>query len=145
MTKFFELITVSATHVYHSALELCPMLSIVRQLYYHRCRPITPLPRVVTGPSDSWDQSVSASNKDHEYKFCIWSPCGQFVAAQTVKTVDIRSQLTFELLTTLQPTETVDQLNGPLTYSPDGRSIACGSDTSIVIWDIQTGGVAKEI
>ena len=121
------------------------MLSIVRQLYYHRCRPITPLPRVVTGPSDSWDQSVSASNKDHEYKFCIWSPCGQFVAAQTVKTVDIRSQLTFELLTTLQPTETVDQLNGPLTYSPDGRSIACGSDTSIVIWDIQTGGVAKEI
>ena len=36
-------------------------------------------------------------------------------------------------------------LKGPLAYSPDGRSIACTSDNAIVIWDIQTGGVAKEI
>lgn len=59
--------------------------------------------------------------------------------------MEIRDQLTFELLTTLQPTETVNRPTGPLTYSPDGHSIACASDDSIVIWDIQTGGVAKEI
>ena len=121
------------------------MLSIVRQLYYHRCRPITPWPRVEIGAPDAWDQSVSASNKGHEYRFCTWSPCGRFVAAQTVGTVEIRSQLTFELLTTLQPTEIIGSLTGPLTYSPDGRSIACGSGTSILIWDIQTGGVARKI
>ena len=60
-------------------------------------------------------------------------------------TVEIRNQLTFELLTTLQPTETAPPLTGPLAYSPDGRSLACGSNTAIVIWDIQTGGVAREI
>ena len=34
---------------------------------------------------------------------------------------------------------------GPLAYSPDGRRIACSSLTAIIVWDIQTGGVAKEI
>jgi Tol biopolymer transport system component len=59
--------------------------------------------------------------------------------------VEIRNQLTLELITTLQPAETIRHLVGPLAYSPDGRSIACASDTAIIIWDIQTGGVAKEI
>ena len=36
-------------------------------------------------------------------------------------------------------------LTGPLAYSPDGRYIACASNTATLIWDIQTGGVAKEI
>ena len=99
---------------------------------------------MIGGP-DSWDHVVSISNQDHKYRFCIWSPCGQFVAAQTAGVVEIRDQLTFELLTTLQLTETSHPLTGPLAYSPDGRSLACGSDTFTVIWDIQTGGAAKEI
>ena len=99
----------------------------------------------MVGAPDSWDHTVSISNNDYEYNCCIWSPCGRFVAAQTTKAVEIRDQLTFELLTTLQPTEPVHPLMGPLAYSPDGRSIACDSCTSIVIWDIQTGGVAREI
>ncbi|KAF9784552.1 hypothetical protein BJ322DRAFT_851774 [Thelephora terrestris] len=143
VTKFFEPINVSATHIYHSALELCPISSIVRRLYYERCRTDTCLPRVVVGAPDSWDQAVSFSNKD-QYVSCIWSPCGLFIAAQTPETVEIRDQLTAELLTTLQPPETIC-LKGPLAYSPDGRSLACASDTSILIWDIQTGGVAGEI
>ena len=59
--------------------------------------------------------------------------------------MEIRNQLTLELITTLHPTETIPHLKGPLAYSPDGRSIACVSDTAIIIWDVQTGGVAKEI
>ena len=59
--------------------------------------------------------------------------------------MEIRNQLTLELITILQATETTPCLTGPLAYSPDGRSIACASDTAIIIWDIQTGGVAKEI
>ena len=59
--------------------------------------------------------------------------------------MEIRNQLTLELITTLQSTEAAPRLTGPLAYSPDGRSIACASDTAIIIWDIQTGGVAKEI
>ena len=99
---------------------------------------------MVVGTPDSWDPTISISGKDH-YDGCTWSPCGRFIAALSGNAVNIRNQLTLELLTTLQPTETTPPLTGPLAYSPDGRSLACASNISIVIWDIQTGGVAKEI
>ena len=143
MTKFFDVINVSATHIYHSALELCPLSSIIRKLYYHRR--INCSPKVVVGTPDSWDQAIAVSRKDHHYGHCTWSPCGRFVATQTRGSVEIRNQLTLELITILQCTETVPYLKGPLAYSPDGRSIACASYDAIIIWDIQTGGVAKEI
>ena len=146
MTKFFEPISVSATHIYHSALELCPLSSIVRKLYYDRCHRITRFPRVAIGTQDSWDSTISFSGKDN-YEFCTWSPCGRFVAALTRKIVEIRNQLTFELLTVLQSTRG-DPLHQPMcppAFSPDGRSLACDISNVIVIWDIQTGGVAREI
>ena len=101
---------------------------------------------MVIGTPDSWDPTISFSAKD-SYESCTWSPCGRFVAAQTKKTVEIRNQLTFELLTVLQSTKNtpLHLPTGPLAYSPDGRSLACGFFNAIVIWDIQTGGVAKEI
>jgi len=142
VTKFFEVIKASATHIYHSALKLSPTSSIIRKLYYHRR--ITCLPKVVMGVPDSWDQTITVSGKDDYNGLCTWSPCSRFVAAQTGKTVEIRNQLTLELITTLQSPETISHLTGPLAYSPDGRSIACASDTAIVVWDIQTGGVAKK-
>jgi hypothetical protein len=142
VTKFFEVINASAAHIYHSALELCPTSSIIRKLYYHQRT--TCSPKVVIGTPKSWNRSIAVSSRDQYNGRCIWSPCGQFVAARTKKTVEIRNQLTLELITTLQPTETIRHLVGPLAYAPDGRSIACASDTTIIIWDIQTGGVAKE-
>ena len=144
MSKFFEPINASATHIYHSALELCPISSIVRTLYYDRCHGITRLPRVVIGTPNSWDSTISISGEG-TYKFCAWSPCGRFVAAQTGTTVEIRNQLTFELLMVLKPTKNAPLPTGPLAYSPDGRSLASGFSNTIVIWDVQTGGVAKEI
>ena len=143
LTMFFEVINVSAPHIYHSALELCPTSSIIRKLYYHRR--IVCLPKVVIGAPDSWDPTISISGKDDYNGLCAWSPCGRFVAAHTGKAAEIRDPLTLELITILQPTETNPRLKGPLAYSPDGRSIACASDTAIIIWDIQTGGVAKEV
>ena len=147
MTKFFEPISVSATHIYHSALELCPISSVTRQLYYDWGHHIDYLPRVVVGIPDSWDSTISFSGKDH-YEFCAWSPCGQFVAAQTVQTIEIRNQLTFELLTVLQFANNTHPPTCPPVYSPDGQSLAslvCSFVNVILIWDIQTGGVAKEI
>ena len=119
------------------------MSSTIRTLYYRRRT--TYLPKIVVGTPELWTQTIAISGKDHYDGLCTWSPCGRLVAAQTAKAVEIRNQLTLELITILQPTETIPRLTGPLAYSPDGRSIACASDTAIVIWDIQTGGVAKEI
>ena len=143
-TKFFEPINVSATHIYHSALELCPLSSIVRKLYYDRCHGVTRVPRVVIGTPDSWDTATSVSGK-HDYGYCTWSPCGQFIAAPAGETVEIRNHLTFELVDVFQFSKFDSEPRSPLTYSPDGRSIACGFLDGVVIWDIQTGGVAGEI
>ena len=140
MTKFFEPISVSATHIYHSALELSPLSSIVRRFYHHQRRP--PLPRVIAGTPDSWNKSIHLSGV-FDYSSYIWSPCGQFVAARTQGTVEIRDPLSSELLSTL--TKPGVSLTGELAYSPDGRSLACLSRAALMVWDVQTGGVAKEI
>ena len=143
MTKFFEPISASATHIYHSALELSPLSSNIRRLYYHHRH--TPLPRVVTGTRDSWGFGATVSNRDGSYYQCTWSPCGQFVATQTRAAVEIRDSLTLGLISTLIPSTSGTFLIGGPAYSPDGCSIASFSSTSLIIWDIQTGGVAKEI
>lgn len=154
VTKFFEVIDVSTTHIYHTALALSPLSSIVRKLYYHQ-RP-TPFPRVVFGTPDSWDTSIANSNVVFSHGSSSWSPCGQFTATWTGGAVEIRDALAFELLSTLRPTEPTSRLPvtfagsaaryfAKLAYSPDGRSLACTSGSTIAIWDIQTGGVAKEI
>ena len=145
MTKFFEPINVSAAHIYHSALELSPEFSTVRMLYYDR-RP-TPFPRVAAGIADSWDSSIDIPRPPPRYPpdDFIWSLCSRFVATRVRRAVEIRDSLTVELLSILEPSGPTPQLIGTPAYSPDGCSIACASDTGIIIWDIQTGGVAKEI
>ena len=139
VTKFFEPINVSATHIYHSTLELSPISSIVQRLYYHRRH--TLFPRVVVGTADSWDQGICISNipKDNPY---TWSPCGQFVAVVSGEAVEIQDALSAEITSTLTTPNTLP--NHGLTYSPDGRTLAGLSDT-LTIWDVQTGGAVKGI
>ena len=144
VTGFFEPINVSAAHIYHSALELCPSSSIVRRLYYDQCHGITRFPRVVIGTPDSWDPTMSLSGREG-YENCIWSPCGRFIAAQTQTTIEIRNHITLELLAVLQYPKPIHVYWSHLAYSPDGRSLACVLPNCLVIWDIQTGGVVQSI
>ena len=146
VTNFFEVINVSATHIYHSALELSPLSSVVRGFYYSQ-RP-HPLPSMLAGAPDSWDDVMaSVSTEPPLYKPLLspftWSPCGHFVAVEINGTVEIRSALTLNLLSTLQSAGVA--MRSRLTYSPDGHSLACCSDTAIIIWDTQTGGVVRKI
>lgn len=143
MTTFFELIDISATHIYHSALELSPLSSIIRKFYYYQ-RPHSS-PRVVIGTPDSWNPSTAIATKNSHYLTSTWSPCSQFIAAVAGGVMEIRDPLTLELLSTLQPTKATPRFRRGLAYSPDGYSLAGCADTVIVIWDIQTGGVVKEI
>ena len=139
VTKFFEPINISAVHIYHSALELSPLSSIVRRLYYHQRR--APFPRVAFGTPNSWDPSVSLPRR---CKHFTWSPCGRFFANELSDiAVEIRDPVSSELFSTL--TKPGARLVGEPAYSPDGRSLARLSNTALIIWDIQTGGVAMEI
>ena len=137
VTTFFDPISVSAAHIYHSALELSPLSSIVRRLYYHRW--CNRFPRVVTGIADQWDHSITISGASH-YMSCTWSPCGRFVAATSGRGVDIRDALSSELVFTI--TEPDVHVTCAPAYSPDGRSITYFSET-LTILDIQTGGATK--
>ena len=59
--------------------------------------------------------------------------------------MEIRDPLRFELLSTLVPTEPARESMDQLAYSMDGRLTTSVFGTLLIIWDIQTGGVAKEI
>ena len=100
---------------------------------------------MAAGIAHSWDSSIDIPGLDDTSSCSIWSPCGRFVATHAQEVVEIWDPLTGELLSTLHPDGSTPRLIGTHAYSPDGFSLACASDTAIIIWDIQTGGVAKEI
>lgn len=143
VANFFEVINISATHVYHSALELSPLSSIIRKVYYSQ-KP-HPLPKVVTGAPDSWGPNTAVSTKHVYYLSSTWSPCGQFIAVAASEAVEIWDALTLKLLSTFKLAKTAAKFKPGLSYSPDGHSLAGCSDSAIVIWDTQTGGEVKKI
>ncbi|KAF9649807.1 hypothetical protein BDM02DRAFT_1756512 [Thelephora ganbajun] len=141
VVTFFEPISVSATHIYHSALELSPLSSIVRKQYYHQRH--SSLPRVIVGTRESWEGGIVIPSKNHCFSY-TWAPCGQFIATQSREAMEIRDSLSLELLSTLRPVKPIRHAYmSLLAYSTDGRFIASLCGTSLVIRDIQTGGVAK--
>jgi len=143
VTNFFEVINVSATHLYHSALELSPLSSIVRKLYYHQ-QP-HPSPRVVIGIADSWEPTSAVSTNHSYYLSSTWSPCGQFIAVAAEEAVEIWDALTLKFLSSPHSTKITTTFRHGLAYSPDGHSLAACSNTGIIIWDTQTGGEARRI
>ena len=143
VTSFFEVIAVSATHVYHSGLELSPLTSIIRKFYYSQRPNLSP--KIVIGTEDSWDPSSVVSTKHSFYISSAWSPCSHFVAVATQETTEIQDALSLKVLSTLQSTRLGAKFRPGLAYSPDGHSLAVCSDTSIIIWDTQTGGVVTKI
>lgn len=146
ISKFFEVIKASAPHIYHSALELSPEDSIVRH-HYSQCS-LGHHTHVVCGISRSWDQPALI---DGEYDACSWSPCGQFFSVQTSVSVEVWDSLTLEKQSTLQPLRPIDAESqqwirgSALSYSPDGHFLVGFPNSTITIWDIQTGGVVKVI
>ena len=139
-----EVIDVSATHIYHSALELSPLSSVVRKFYYSQCP--HPSPKVVSGVPDAWDPSTASISIKHSYLLSsTWSPCGHFVAIVSEDAVEIRDALALNLLSTLELPEVATKFRHGVAYSWDGHSLAGCSSTAIIIWDIQTGGVVKKI
>jgi hypothetical protein len=101
---------------------------------------------VVIGVPNSWDHRItSVSAEGFDYISSTWLPCGQFVAAVAREVLEIRDASTLKLISTIQSINVATEFRPGLVYSPDGRSLAGCSDTGIVIWDTQTGGVIKRI
>ena len=126
VTKFFEVISQSATHIYHSALLLTLQSSIVWRLYGQQV--YSPVERVVVGVPALWDScTASVGTVGAEKLHCVaWSPCGQFIAAAFGRAIQVQDSNTLESVSVLKPPHSLsDNFPQSLTFSPDGHLLAC--------------------
>jgi hypothetical protein len=100
---------------------------------------------VVLGIEDSWDLTTATPARQSFYLSSTWSPCSQFVAVVTQEAIEIQDALSLKLLSSFNSTKVGAKFRQGLAYSPDGHSLACCSDASIIIWDTQTGGMGTNI
>jgi WD40 repeat protein len=122
VTEFFEVISQSAPHIYHSALLLAPQSSIIRRLYSQQTLSVA---RVVTGMPASWD-SCTACVGTKEVSDAVWSPCGKFIAAGIGRIVEVRDSNTLERISDLKPPgHVLDVTISHITFSPSGHLLAC--------------------
>ena len=124
VTVFFEVISESGPHIYHSALQLAPHSSIVRKLYGQQVH--SPLSRIVIGVPTSWDACVASSGFSSLVRDAIRSPCGRFVALALGSVIEVRDSNTLEILSIPKPP--IARFTPRfLMFSPDGRLLACYS------------------
>ncbi|KAF9642938.1 hypothetical protein BDM02DRAFT_3176389 [Thelephora ganbajun] len=156
--RFFEIISISSPHIYHSALPLCPRKSIVWGLYEPHARPLT---RIVRGLPNSWESSIAAARFPSSIDTAMWSPCSRFIAvsrrefqttisgSQSQTTIVILDAMTLERTTTLD--YPLDRLSATrlLVFSQNARLLTwCGvlaNGSKLISWDLQTGGLVSAI
>ena len=153
VTKYFEIISTSSPHIYHSALVVAPKESIVWKLYESYAHPFT---RVVCGVSRSWDTNTAATTHSSEIELVVWSPCNRFIAITLEGTwmVDVLDSATLQHVQTLESPHDMPTDGRMLAFSPDSSILTCSSgvdegplsqELAIVTWDLQTGGIAGTI
>ncbi|KAF9645843.1 YVTN repeat-like/Quino protein amine dehydrogenase [Thelephora ganbajun] len=139
---FFEIISTSCPHIYHSALPLCPRKSIVRSLYESHARPFA---RIVRGLPDSWGSSIAVARFASQIYTAVWSPCSRFIAILLGERIEILDAVTLSRVTTLYSPEGC--LSSQLVFSPNTRLLTSygGHLMKFTSWDLQTGGLVSSI
>ena len=123
VTEFFDVICQSGPHIYHSALQLAPLSSVVRNQYFHQTSPIS---RIVAGIPISWDSCIASAGGTVAPSHAVWSPCGQFIAVGFGDTIQIRDSITLERVSVFSlPSSSVQSPSVSLAFSPDGCLLAC--------------------
>ena len=120
VTEFFEVISQSAQHIYHSALQLAPHSSLVWELYSQHIG--SRIARIVTGAPSSWD-SCTASAGVTECHCAVWSPCGNFIALGSLGKATIHDSATLEILSVPNTPKDISHNTSDirsLAFSPNG-------------------------
>ena len=153
VTGYFEIISASSPHIYHSALVIAPRESMIRKLYESHARPFI---RVVCGVPMSRDTSTAATTRPAGINLVVWSPCNRFIAItwENARTVDVLDSATLQRLQTLEFPQDIPTGSRVLVFSPDSRILtyfgveyAYHQDQGpfVVSWDLQTGGAPSVI
>ena len=126
VTEFFECISQSGPHIYHSALALAPQSSIIWRLYGQQV--CSPVERVVTGVPASWGSctaSIQIMDWGHQDNFA-WSPNGQSIAAVLEERVEFLDSNTLQRISAFEtPSDLSKAFAQSLTFSPNGLLLAC--------------------
>ena len=143
--QFFDVISSSAPHIYHTALLLSPKESTVQALYGSQ---VNPLVTVIQGVPTLWDPSVASARFPDEICVTGWSPCSRFFALAWNKSpkVVILDAVTLKQLYTMYP-QGKEHTWELVVFSLDSHLLAGYSlvHGCITIWDLQTGGVIGNI
>ena len=121
VTEFFEVISQSAPHIYHSALQLAPQSSLVWKLYSQHIG--SQIARIVTGIPSSWDLCTASAGVT-DCRGAIWSPCGNFIAVGSLGGATIHDSATLEILSIPNTPGWVSAIRS-LAFSPDGSLLVC--------------------
>jgi len=150
VTGFFEVISASSPHIYHSALPLSPRESLVRRLYDPHARPLT---RIVHGLPTSWDPSIVATRFPSNIFAAAWSPCSRSIAISwggNPPMVEVLDAATLVRINILEFPTGVWGHGRQLIFSPDGRLLTWFGfhETrygKLISWDLQTGVLVSAI
>ncbi|KAF8493161.1 hypothetical protein F5888DRAFT_1891408 [Russula emetica] len=143
VTGFFEIISTSAPHIYHSALPQSPRTSIVRRWYERYAHPLM---RVVCGVPVSWDSAIATVKHSDRVNCLAWSPCSRFIALGWLgrTQIQILDGVTLKRLKSFAVPFTIStrQL---LTFSPEGRLLTLVGPGVAISWDVHTGVAVSKI
>ena len=124
VTEFFEILSKAGPHIYHSALQLAPQLSIVWKLYGKQI--YSPRSKVMAGIPASWDLCTAIAGSVQQNACAVWFPCGQFIAVTLGVTIQVLDSNTLEKASVLKPPCSLQGvIPVSLTFSPDGCLLAC--------------------
>lgn len=144
VTTFFEVISTSSPHIYHSAIPLSPRSSLIWELYGSLANPLV---RFVQGVPISWD--LYTATYTGVIGAVTLSPCGSFIAVvpYSPEGAQILDAVTMEQLSVTCPRPQTKPRFGTLMFSPDSGSLAFYHDDPkyLVSWDLQTGGLTSSI
>jgi len=131
VTGYFDIISASAPHIYHSALVLTPRTSIVRKLYEAHAHPFV---RVVHGALMSWDPNTATATRPSAIEVAVWSQCSRFIVITQRGTVmvDIIDSTTLQRVQTLEPPQGISTSHTAFVFSPDSRMLTCRTYPSLV-------------
>jgi WD40 repeat protein len=130
--RFFDVIELSAAHIYESALPLSPSSSLVRATYQDQV-PMDTKFRLI---DDTWDACIRAIRLQDFTRCVKFSHRDDLIAVGEESAVEIFDATTGQRRAMLR----TDYVEDTLAFSHDDNTLATVYGGTVNIWDLQTGG-----
>ena len=135
--EYFDMISVSPSHIYCSALKFPPSSSWLHQ---HYSVGLSQEVKVVKGLSTGWGTCFCTVQLDQNILALAYWKDTIAVGLESNHIITLNAITGSKIAVLSGHTGTVLSL----AFSPDGTSLVSGSsDKTIKLWDMQTGGVVK--